>query len=137
MIIKPTNNKIYIIFNKMLTKITMLSQQKNQKKYEKVLIFDPELCTGCSICEIICSLTKYKECNPSKSLIKIVKNEEMDINMAILNIECNLCMGEEKCVKYCPTNALEFINKNDAILLRKKNKMGKHPVPYSPKKWRI
>ena len=37
----------------------------------KILAVKPELCTGCGICEEVCSQTFYKEENPEKSAIRI------------------------------------------------------------------
>ena len=41
----------------------------------RVLVFDPDPCTGCHICEETCSQTWFKEVTPSKSCIRITELE--------------------------------------------------------------
>lgn len=73
----------------------------------------PDLCTGCRICESICSKLYFKEEDREKSAIKI---EEKDGVYEI--ITCTQC-GE--CVHICPVQAIErrkntiFINKKECI----------------------
>jgi len=38
----------------------------------KVLMVDPSRCTGCRICELVCSLEKTGEFSPAKALINSV-----------------------------------------------------------------
>jgi ferredoxin len=75
----------------------------------KTLFFSPERCIDCSICELICSLTSCGECTPSKSFIRVFRNQEVNDRKIVLLRGCNLCAGEEKCIKFCPTQALEFV----------------------------
>ena len=42
----------------------------------KTLIFNVGCCTGCKICELICSMAKHGEYNPKKSHIRILRNWE-------------------------------------------------------------
>jgi|YelNatPaOPRAMG01_1025707.scaffolds.fasta_scaffold09740_8 Fe-S-cluster-containing hydrogenase component 2 len=71
----------------------------------KHLKLDPELCTGCGICELICSFTKFKVFNPRFSLVKIRYDYEVGrVEGAVL---CSQC-GE--CSKVCPTGALHLDN---------------------------
>ena len=67
----------------------------------KVLVFDPELCTGCHVCEETCSRTWFKAANVEKSRIRVSEREtspgRYDAN------GCNQC-GE--CMDVCPTVAL-------------------------------
>jgi Fe-S-cluster-containing hydrogenase component 2 len=56
------------------------------EKLKKVLVFDSNKCTGCRICEFTCSMGHFEEFNPQKSHIKILKNKEMDLNIACLEI---------------------------------------------------
>ena len=68
----------------------------------KVLIFYPDLCTGCRVCEETCSQTWFKEVDPLKSNIRISELEEQPGRFAA-NV-CNQC-GE--CIDICPTLALK------------------------------
>ena len=71
------------------------------KAERKFVAADPEKCTGCSICELICSLEKEKVFSPHYSRIKAVRLH------GILNvvIACRFC-EDAKCVKACPREAL-------------------------------
>ena len=93
---------------------------------EKALIADADRCTGCEICELMCSIAKQGECNPKKSYIKVMKNKEMDVNIPILSVECDFC---GKCTESCPGDALKFVSLQEAALLRKAVKIGSFPVP--------
>jgi len=146
----------------------------------KVLIFSPDHCTGCALCEIICSLVHTNTCNPARSRIRILKMEqrfviaqtfcqqcedaaciaacpvsaikknatlgtlEIDRELCIeckmcikacpFNgiyrdeidekiIACDLCGGDPECVKYCETEAIEFLKKNPAGIQKKKKSL--------------
>jgi carbon-monoxide dehydrogenase iron sulfur subunit len=93
---------------------------------EKMLIVDADKCVGCSICELVCSMVKKGECNPKKSLIKVMRNREMDVNIPILSMECDFC---GKCVESCLPEALSFVALPEAALIRKGAKIGKFPAP--------
>jgi Fe-S-cluster-containing hydrogenase component 2 len=67
----------------------------------KFVVSDPEKCTGCGICELVCSGVKEGGFNPLLSRIRMVRLEPFS-NMAI---SCRLC-ETPKCVKSCPRKAL-------------------------------
>ena len=94
---------------------------------EKVLIFDGEKCTGCCICELVCSRTKQKEYNPHKSYIRLVKNKEMDVSIATLDVRCDFC---NKCIESCLPKAIRFAELGEAAIVRKVNKIGVFPAPF-------
>jgi len=56
-------------------------------------IIDPEKCTGCGECFAACPWDK------------IVKDEETGVYS-----KCDLCGGDPQCVKYCPADALSFVD---------------------------
>ena len=93
---------------------------------DKCLIFYGDQCTGCKICEMICSMGKYKEYNPAKSYIRILKNWELDVNIAALDLRCDFCA---RCVSWCPTAALKFVDFAEAAILRKNTHIGTFPAP--------
>ena len=67
----------------------------------KVLVFEPELCNGCRVCEETCSQTWFKEVNRDKSAIRILELEDRPGHYTA-NV-CNQC-GE--CIDVCPTMAI-------------------------------
>jgi len=66
----------------------------------RLLVFRNK-CTGCRLCELVCSLKHEGVCNPSKSRIKV---ERRTVALAIPTV-CLQCDGKF-CVKVCPQNAL-------------------------------
>ncbi len=93
---------------------------------QKVLIVDTDKCTGCKVCELICSMTKENEFNPSKSYIRVIRNQEMDINMVALGVKRNFC---NECVEWCLPRAIEFVDLHEAIVKWKGTKVGSLPAP--------
>lgn len=69
---------------------------------QKMLFVDPTRCTGCRICEIVCSLTKEKVVNPSKARIQILKVESVSLSMPMV---CQQCF-DAPCAAVCPVGAL-------------------------------
>jgi len=93
---------------------------------EKVLIINGEKCTGCRVCELVCSSTKSGEYNPEKSRIKIMRNTELDVNIPVISPKCDAC---GKCTEWCFTKAIRFVSPKEATILRKKTKIGEFPAP--------
>jgi carbon-monoxide dehydrogenase iron sulfur subunit len=147
---------------------------------DKALIFSPDQCTGCGLCELICSLGHTETCNPARSRIRILRMEqkgviiqtfcqqcedaaciaacpvsaidhnepagtiEIDHELCIMCeeciaacpfkgiyrdgmdekiIACDLCGGDPKCVKYCETKAIEFLEKDPVTIQKEKNSL--------------
>jgi carbon-monoxide dehydrogenase iron sulfur subunit len=76
---------------------------------KRVAVSDVNQCSGCRMCEMICSLIHVGQFQPSKSFIKIHKIEEKGLDIPIIGLECDLCEWEEgpQCVRYCPTVVLK------------------------------
>lgn len=93
-------------------------------------------CTGCMICELVCSIAKNEEVNPKRARIRVKETfpipgspivcsqckkplcrevcpvnaiEINDVSITINYDKCTKCM---KCVKVCPFNAV-FIDVKD------------------------
>ena len=94
---------------------------------DKVLIVEQEKCTGCKICELICSMTKFGEYNPKKSHIRLIRNRELDVNIIALDTGCDSC-GE--CVDWCPSRILEFVDFPQAAVIRSRYETRKSPAPF-------
>jgi len=70
-------------------------------KSRKHLEADPEKCTGCRICELVCSFVHYKVLNPARSRIRIERYDD-GRDVAIL---CHNC-EDAPCIEVCPSGAL-------------------------------
>ena len=79
---------------------------------KKFIIADPEKCTGCRVCELVCSGSKDKTFNPRMSRIRAVKIEPaFDTAMA-----CRLC-NKPSCVRCCPRKALRQDEQTGVIIV--------------------
>jgi Fe-S-cluster-containing dehydrogenase component len=67
----------------------------------KFVVSDPEKCSGCSLCEYICSMVNEKTFNPHKSSIRVISRGPL-ANMAV---SCRKCK-DPVCVVACPKKAL-------------------------------
>lgn len=72
---------------------------------KKIIVCDTEKCTGCELCEYVCSIYKEKTINWSKARIRHVRIEPtFDIAIA-----CRKC-EEPLCVKACPRDAVTVLD---------------------------
>ncbi|MFZ5943038.1 MAG: 4Fe-4S dicluster domain-containing protein [Bacillota bacterium] len=69
-------------------------------------------CTGCRYCEVVCSFNKHKECEPSRSRIKIDKDEIQGTEKPVVCLQCS----KPKCVAACIRGALYKDEKTGIIL---------------------
>ena len=69
---------------------------------KKILMIDVKKCTGCRICELVCSLSHDGECNPLKSRIRVFKIEEEGIDMPCVCQNCETPL----CRDVCPVGAI-------------------------------
>lgn len=74
--------------------------RKSMKK-ERIQI-NVEKCTGCRVCESICTFSRYGEFNPKRSRIRVVKMERLSVDVPIC---CRHCL-KPLCVQDCPVDAL-------------------------------
>ena len=93
---------------------------------EQMLIVDTDKCTGCRICELVCSMTKQGEFNPRKSYIRVLRNKEMDFYMVALGVKCDFC-GD--CVEWCMPEAIKFVGREQAAVAWKGTRAGSLPAP--------
>ena len=57
---------------------------------EKVLIADGDKCTGCRVCELVCSMVRSGEYNPRKSCIRVLRNTELDVSIPVIETSVTL-----------------------------------------------
>jgi len=61
----------------------------------------PELCTGCRMCALACSLKKHGECNPKHAAIYVARDEFERWEYPIVCMQCE----DPVCEAVCPQNA--------------------------------
>jgi Fe-S-cluster-containing hydrogenase component 2 len=79
----------------------------------KILLIDPEKCTGCGFCERICSIQHGKMVSRVKSMIGIVKIRKIEVNIPVV---CQQCLNP-LCMDACPTGALYKDEETGAIMV--------------------
>jgi carbon-monoxide dehydrogenase iron sulfur subunit len=70
----------------------------------KRIVWDMAKCTGCRVCEAVCSLVKEGEFNPVKARGKVVRTVERSILYKV-RVTCLQC-EEPNCMAVCPTGAI-------------------------------
>ncbi len=68
----------------------------------KVLKIEYQKCTGCRMCELVCSVKHEQVSNPSRSRIKIMKWEAEGLYVPM---SCQQC-EDAPCMNACPVKAL-------------------------------
>lgn len=107
---------------------------------QKVLVHDPERCSGCMLCMVICSFEHYRTFSFERSLIRIVENPKQrgkfvvihcahceypicevvcpsnailkEEETGIVRINPMKCIGCKNCIVMCPISALRFDHKH-------------------------
>jgi len=67
----------------------------------KVLMLDYEKCTGCRLCEQVCSVKHEGVSNPARSRIGVVKWDEVGLYVPMACQQCE----SAPCIAACPMNA--------------------------------
>lgn len=76
---------------------------KEGKEFPIIVNF--QKCTGCRICQLICSLEYLGEFNPLKSYIIVNRNHGLRTSSIEFTEDCTWC---GRCVRYCVYGALEL-----------------------------
>jgi carbon-monoxide dehydrogenase iron sulfur subunit len=69
---------------------------------KKILVIDHEKCTGCRLCEMVCSIKHTDVINPTRSRIHVIKWSREGFNLPML---CQQCQ-DAPCIAVCPKDAL-------------------------------
>ena len=80
---------------------------------EKMLIVDHEKCTGCRLCELVCSVKHTRVSNPSKSRVSIMK---WDMDGFYLPMVCQHCQ-DAPCMAVCPKDAISRDDELDCVTI--------------------
>jgi carbon-monoxide dehydrogenase iron sulfur subunit len=87
---------------------------------EKVLVINPEKCTGCRKCEMVCSVFHYGFSDPSRSMIKVKKWEHIGL---YLPVTCQSC-DEPFCTEVCPAKACHRDPESNKVIIDKDKCIG-------------
>ena len=80
-------------------------------KKNRHLFFSPALCTGCRLCELVCSQINTGEYNPDRSIIKILSHPDLGSNIVTLyKRSCKCANGSEECTAICNVGAIRFVD---------------------------
>ncbi len=109
----------------------------------KILAIDSEKCSGCRVCEMICSAVKYQVINPFRSRIKIIKWEiegegfpmvcaqcvsapcqasclvgaiSKDEKLRRTQIDYDKCIGCRMCIIACPFGVVVFDSMSNSVI---------------------
>ena len=82
-------------------------------KTNKILISNPRACIGCRSCELFCSFYHYKENNPNRALLKIVKDEVQGTDIPVICQHCD----KPACEEVCPVQAFKINKKTGALVI--------------------
>jgi carbon-monoxide dehydrogenase iron sulfur subunit len=80
---------------------------------EKILVVDHEKCTGCRLCEMVCSVEHARVNNPSRSRIHVIKWQWEGFELPMLCQQCE----EAPCVAVCPKDALSHDSSLGRVVL--------------------
>jgi len=80
---------------------------------------DESLCSGCRYCELACSYTHYGKYNPRLSRIRIVKDDEIGMDVPVVCRQCRICIPAEE----CPVDAM-IRDSNGAIIILEEKCIG-------------
>jgi Fe-S-cluster-containing hydrogenase component 2 len=108
----------------------------------KILMINHEKCTGCRLCELVCSVSHEGVSNPTRSRISIIKWEaeglyipmscqqcedapcmticpvkaiSRDQALDYVKIDYDVCIGCRSCVAVCPFGAMGFNVKDKKV----------------------
>lgn len=76
---------------------------------------NPEGCTGCRECEMVCSLYHFGECNPERSAVRVVRNEGLGLAEPV-PLVCQQC-DAPACAEACPVEAISIPEGNGLLMV--------------------
>jgi len=92
---------VFIEVNK-YTRYSILKSCPFKMMDKKIIMVDPEKCTGCRNCELVCSVKHNGVSNPSLARIHIVKWEKVGV---YIPMSCQQC-EDAPCMAVCPKDAI-------------------------------
>ena len=68
----------------------------------KIPVLHPDRCTGCGLCELMCSVSHTESSDPSRSRIRILRREEKGFFLQMICQQCE----DAACIAACPVSAI-------------------------------
>lgn len=118
-------------FNPALSRIRVI-------EHDKASLDVPFVCLHCEapICEKVCPVKAISR-DPKTGFVNIDYDKCIHCSLCIIKcpyqgvfknpsgkmIKCDLCGGDPQCVKYCPSNAIKYVEKSSETTLQKKQSM--------------
>jgi len=94
--------------------VKVLKSKNLKVEGRRFITIRPDKCTGCGLCEYVCSLEKNGFPNPSLSRIRVIRLAPL-LNIAMT---CRFC-NDPPCVDACPRMALRQSKDGNLILVNK------------------
>ena len=88
-------------------------ENMNGKPPHSRIFFDLNKCTGCRVCELVCSFVHYNEFNPSLARIHIFNDLFTGKNRASI---CQQCI-QASCIEACPVDAIYIDETTNALII--------------------
>ena len=102
---------------------------------KRILAFKAENCTGCRICEAMCSLTHGLGLNPARARLKVLRIDESGFDLPGICRHCE----EPPCRDACPVEAIVRDPETDAVLIKEEVCIGclacSQACPYGAIAW--
>lgn len=80
---------------------------------EKIIAVEYEKCTGCRLCELVCSVVHHGVSNPERSRIRVIKWESEGIYVPTVCQQCE----DAPCMNACPQKAISRDPETDAVMV--------------------
>lgn len=75
------------------------------------IVTNNKACTGCRMCELVCSFHHKGVFSPDLSSIRVLNNHRTGVIELSIDSTCDSCRGEQEplCVSYCCFGALKEV----------------------------
>ncbi|MDM8000065.1 MAG: 4Fe-4S dicluster domain-containing protein [Dehalococcoidia bacterium] len=79
----------------------------------KMLTVDHSKCTGCRLCEVVCSVKKTGAVNPARARLAVIKWEQVCVDVPVICQQCE----SAPCMLVCPVKALTMDEKLNRVAI--------------------
>ena len=79
----------------------------------KMIVVNASVCSGCRICEMVCSIKHEGVVNPARSRIRVIQHESVLLDVPVLCKQCE----SPPCAAVCPTDAIKRDEKLNQVII--------------------